>query len=287
MPEPCKPFHIFSKILLIHKFLRYFSNNNSINRLATTFTTIKQRKNEAILNQFIRGLCSSILQCIHPMHLINLQAAVTNARDFEATELEANHIQAINLVMNGSSKLDSKLKQFKLLAYEAAAILSTTSILNVNLLTNDTSNLSATATTHLLATALGNISAPTNSNTATELTSKWNPKAEIDPTKLEIINGSSSTDLHLLVTPEDAQPNNPETNQHLTLTSNILPAIITKNKSLDTIFSFELEKPLTTPLFSGAALEKKPITVMYTDTKVDGHAIKLILDSRLAGSIIT
>ncbi|KAG9291299.1 hypothetical protein G9A89_021801 [Geosiphon pyriformis] len=26
---------------------------------------------------------------------------------------------------------------------------------------------------------------------------------------------------------------------------------------------------------------------MYTDTKVDGHSIKLILDSKLAGSIIT
>ncbi|KAG9298295.1 hypothetical protein G9A89_002783 [Geosiphon pyriformis] len=121
------------------QFLRYFSNNNSINRLANTFTTIKQGENEAvttylgcfyrnlcqiqvidpnyftvvqILNQFIHGLYSSILQHICPMHLINLQAAVTNARDFEATELKANHAQAINLVMNGSSELDFKLKQF-------------------------------------------------------------------------------------------------------------------------------------------------------------------------------
>ncbi|KAG9304329.1 hypothetical protein G9A89_019891 [Geosiphon pyriformis] len=139
MPEPCKPSHIFSRILLIHEFLRYFSNNNSINRLANTFTTIKQEENEAvttylecfhknlcqiqaidpnyftvaqILNQFIRGLCSSILQHICSMHSIDLQAAITNARDFEATELEANHAQAINLVMNESSELDSKLKQF-------------------------------------------------------------------------------------------------------------------------------------------------------------------------------
>ncbi|KAG9297014.1 hypothetical protein G9A89_008600 [Geosiphon pyriformis] len=121
------------------EFLRYFSNNNSINRLANTFTTIKQRKNEAvttylrcfyrnlhqiqainanyftvaqILNQFIRGLHSSILQCVHPMYPVDLQAAITNARDFEAAELEANHAQAVNLVMNGSSELDSKLKQF-------------------------------------------------------------------------------------------------------------------------------------------------------------------------------
>ncbi|KAG9292071.1 hypothetical protein G9A89_017971 [Geosiphon pyriformis] len=86
--------------------------------------------------------------------------------------------------------------------------------------------------------------------------------------------------------PKDLQPNNPETNQQPTLTSNILPATITENKSLDAIFPFKLEELSTTPLFSEAALEKKPITIMYTDAKVDGHSIKLILDSRLAGSII-
>ncbi|KAG9299256.1 hypothetical protein G9A89_013904 [Geosiphon pyriformis] len=108
-------------------------------RLVNTFTTIKQGENEAvttylghfhrnlyqiqvinpnyftvaqILNQFIRGLCSSILQCVRSMHSINLQAAITNARDFEATKLETNYVQAVNLVMNRSFELDSKLKQF-------------------------------------------------------------------------------------------------------------------------------------------------------------------------------
>ncbi|KAG9285374.1 hypothetical protein G9A89_010849 [Geosiphon pyriformis] len=146
MPEPYRPFFTFSKILPIHNFavfkltfLQYFSNNNSINWLANTFTTIKQGENEAvttylrhfyrnlhqiqaiqadyftvpqILNQFIRGLCSSILQRICPMHLVDFQAAVTNAQDFKSAELKANHAQAINLVMNELSKLDSKLKQF-------------------------------------------------------------------------------------------------------------------------------------------------------------------------------
>ncbi|KAG9286734.1 hypothetical protein G9A89_012284 [Geosiphon pyriformis] len=335
------------------EFLRYFSNNNSINKLANIFTTIKQGENETvttylrcfyrnlhqiqainpnyftvaqILNQFIHRLCNSILQCIRPMHPIDLQAAITNARDFEATKLEANHTQAVNLVINRSSELNSKLKQFsdsinqklegyladnhwqqgtrvchycELLTYDATAILSITSISNANLSTDNTSNLLATATTHLSAAASGNILAPTNSNTTTELISKQNPKAEIDPTKLEIVDGSLPTSristmkfghwnyLSLLVTPEDAQPNNPETNQHSTLISSILPATITKNKSLDAIFPFELEEPSTMPLFSGAALEKKPITAMYTNVKVDGHSIKLILDSELAGSIIT
>ncbi|KAG9299554.1 hypothetical protein G9A89_020725 [Geosiphon pyriformis] len=338
-------------------------NNNSINQLANTFTTIKQEETKAvttylecfhrnlrqiqainanyftvtqILNQFICRLHSSILQCIHPIYPIDLQAAVTNARDFEAAKLEATHTQAVNLVMNRSSDLDSKLKQFKtqivskinciyhcqpinsgnrkcmfvtivvnkgtykstatvtyitndqeinieiliaeLLTYDTATTLLTTSILSANSSTNDTSNLSATVTTHLLAVASDNLSALTNSNTATELTSKWNPKVKINPTKLEIINGSSPTDFQFFHTTKDIQSNNPKTNQQTTLTSNISPATITENKSLDAIFSFELEE-----LHS----KKKPITAIYTDVKVDGHSIKLILDSASTDSIIT
>ncbi|KAG9291486.1 hypothetical protein G9A89_021905 [Geosiphon pyriformis] len=94
------------------EFLRYFSNNNSINCLVNTFTTMKQGEIEVILNQFIHGLCSSILQHVHPLHPGTLQDAVTCARDFESAESEANHAQAINLVMNESSELDSKLEKF-------------------------------------------------------------------------------------------------------------------------------------------------------------------------------
>ncbi|KAG9286222.1 hypothetical protein G9A89_014208 [Geosiphon pyriformis] len=124
---------------------------------------------------------------------------MTHARDFEAAKLEANHTQAVNLVMNRSSDLDSKLKQFK-----------------------------------------------------------------------------------------DVTSNNPEFDQQLTiLTNNILSAIITNDKSLAAIFLFELEEVTSVSLFSRAALEEKPITAMYTNAKVDGHSIKLILDNGSAGSIIT
>ncbi|KAG9290964.1 hypothetical protein G9A89_011114 [Geosiphon pyriformis] len=40
-------------------------------------------------------------------------------------------------------------------------------------------------------------------------------------------------------------------------------------------------------LFSRATLDTKSITAMYTDVKVDGHSIKLILNSGSTGSIIT
>ncbi|KAG9300744.1 hypothetical protein G9A89_023542 [Geosiphon pyriformis] len=121
------------------EFLRYFSNNNSINYLVNTFITMKQGKIEAvttylehfhrnlhqiqtidanyftvpqILNQFICSLHSSILQHICPLHPGTLQDTITHARNFESAESKANHAQAVNLVMNGSSELDSKLKQF-------------------------------------------------------------------------------------------------------------------------------------------------------------------------------
>ncbi|KAG9306812.1 hypothetical protein G9A89_005713 [Geosiphon pyriformis] len=64
---------------------------------------------------------------------------------------------------------------------------------------------------------------------------------------------------------------------------NILSATITNNESLAAIFSFELKELLSILLFNKTMLEEKPITTMYTDVKVNGDLIKLILDSRLTG----
>ncbi|KAG9285379.1 hypothetical protein G9A89_010854 [Geosiphon pyriformis] len=201
-----------------------------------------------ILNQFICRLHSSILQHVHPIHPVNLQAAVTNARDFETAELEANHVQAVNLVMNRSSELDSKLKQFTI------------------------------GTIHLSATVYQPIP---SSSTQPAGSRQWNSDTGYAQ------NPNSQNYLSLLVTPKNAQPNNLETKQQSTLTSNIPPTTITENETLNTIFPFKLEETTPVLLFSGATLNTKPITAMYTDVKVNGHFIKLILDSRSAGSIIT
>ncbi|KAG9298661.1 hypothetical protein G9A89_012729 [Geosiphon pyriformis] len=171
----------------------FYRNLHQIQTIQANYFTVPQ-----ILNQFIQGLHSSIFQHVCPLHPADFQAAVTYTRDFEAVELEANHVQAMNLVMNGLSDLNPKLKQFK-----------------------------------------------------------------------------------------DATFNNLEVKQKQPLINNILPATITKDKSLTTIFSFELKKPVEILLFSKVALESKPITAIYTDAKVEEQHIKLILDSRLAGSIIT
>ncbi|KAG9301836.1 hypothetical protein G9A89_004515 [Geosiphon pyriformis] len=265
-------------------------------------------------------------------------AAVTHARDFKSAELEANHTQAVNLVMNGSSDLDSKLKQINAVIRETPIIskikhvdhhqlinhgsrkhLSTTTVVNKkstlkpqslipnpesisksrlilkHLPANDAAaNLSSTSISDpsLSIVATSNISTAAICNISTTAT-----------TKLEIGDGCPPTDsqffqytirivfsefrYRLLVTPEDATPSNPETNSIQKLTSNILLTTVTNNKLLMAIFSFDLEEIIEILLFSGAAFKEKPITVMYTDAKINGHAIKLILDSGSAGSIIT
>ncbi|KAG9299964.1 hypothetical protein G9A89_009692 [Geosiphon pyriformis] len=99
-------------------------------------------------------------------------------------------------------------------------------------------------------------------------------------------NPSSQNYLSLLVTPEGTSPNNQKPKQKQSLT-NILPATVMEDESLAAIFLFEIKEPTETLLFSGAALEEKPITAMYMNAKIDGQFIKLILDSGSAGSIIT
>ncbi|KAG9291010.1 hypothetical protein G9A89_012882 [Geosiphon pyriformis] len=336
------------------EFLRYFSNNNSINRLVNTFTTMKQGETEAILNQFICGLCSSILQHVRPLHPGTLQDAVTCTRDFESAESETNYAQAINLVMNRSSELDSKLENLhndaiiketlivskinhihlhqpidsgnrkrisativvnkdisKLIVaipnFESVPkskpthLPTSNAVISLSVSSISTSDLLAAATSNISTTATNNLSTPTDPNTAPKLTTQRNSKTENDSTELEIGDSSPSTDpqfftaiiwimpaeFGLLVTPEDALTNNPAFTQKQLLTSNILPTTIIEDKSLAAIFSFEFEETAAMPLFSGAALEAKLITTMYTNAKVKGQSIKLILDSSSADSIIT
>ncbi|KAG9306653.1 hypothetical protein G9A89_004200 [Geosiphon pyriformis] len=100
-------------------------------------------------------------------------------------------------------------------------------------------------------------------------------------------NPNSQNYLSLLVIPEDATSNHSEFNQQSTLTNNILPATIIKDESLAMIFFFEIDELSEVLLFSRTALKEKSIIAMYTDVKIDGHTIKLILDSGSADSIIT
>ncbi|KAG9289122.1 hypothetical protein G9A89_022431 [Geosiphon pyriformis] len=189
-------------------------------------------------------------------------------------------------------------------ANDAVINLLTTSILTSSLSITATGNLLTAASSNLLTTAPNNLSVSIiNPNTDPKLSYDNIKKSETQNcSKLEISNGCSSTNPQLL-SPKlktlflefgyrrHPKPKfsklfkSPELEQ--TPTNNIPSATITKDESLDTIFLFELKELSTTPLFSGAVLEEKPITIMYTDVKINGHFIKLILDSGSAGSIIT
>ncbi|KAG9304201.1 hypothetical protein G9A89_019763 [Geosiphon pyriformis] len=69
--------------------------------------------------------------------------------------------------------------------------------------------------------------------------------------------------------------------------SNILLATITENTTLAAIFLFDIDNLNTHSLFSRAAINQdKPIIALYTDARVGRIDIKLILDSKLASSII-
>ncbi|KAG9305660.1 hypothetical protein G9A89_022582 [Geosiphon pyriformis] len=315
------------------EFLWYFSNNNSINKLTNIFTTIKQGNTKVvttylgcfhrnlhqiqaiqadyfivpqILNQFIRGLHSSILQQIHPMYPVDFSTAVIYARDFETAELKTNYAQAVNLAMNRSSELDFKLKQFsdsinqKLEEY----LTDNHTIYQSSQWHNNQGNANCFQNqSHPLLSSNQSWQPETRicHNYDSEPSTKSRPipihlPAYDVPTNLSttsLSNSSLSTAATsnlsgaATMTPEDATFSNQGIKQQQPLTNNILPATITENESLNAIFPFELKKPSNAPLFNGAALEKKPITAMYTDAKVNGHSIKLILDSGSADSIIT
>ncbi|KAG9302761.1 hypothetical protein G9A89_009538 [Geosiphon pyriformis] len=334
-------------------------NNNSINCLVNAFTTIKQRKTEAvttylgrfhrnlrqiqaidtnyftapqILNQFICGLHSSILQHVRPLHPGTLQNTVTRARDFESAKSKANHTQAINLVINGSSELDSKLEKFsesinkRLKKYLAdnhpCPSLSTNQrwqqetcichycVPNSELVPKSKPIHLPTSDTviHLSVSGVSssNLSTTATSDLSTIPTTQQNPKTENDSTELEIGNSSPSTNSQFFTAiiwimpvefgywsspepkfPEDASTNNPAFAQKQPLISNISFATITEDESLAAIFPFKFKETAAMLLFSEATLKAKPITAIYTDVKIEGQLIKLILDSGSAGSIIT
>ncbi|KAG9306878.1 hypothetical protein G9A89_002547 [Geosiphon pyriformis] len=72
------------------------------------------------------------------------------------------------------------------------------------------------------------------------------------------------------------------------ISTTIPPARIAEKANLSDIFPFKFEaNELPFLLSNAAANEQKAITAMYTEAKVEGKPIHLILDSGSAGSIIT
>ncbi|KAG9296328.1 hypothetical protein G9A89_014920 [Geosiphon pyriformis] len=159
-----------------------------------------------------------------------------NARDFELAELEASHAQAVNLVMNGSSELNSKLKQF------------------------------SNSINQKLEGYLADNSA------IYQLLQRCNNSGNINhfqnQTHLSLSPNQSWQQETCVCHNCDTSPNTQEPKQKQSLT-NILSATVMENESLAAIFPFKIEELTETPLFNRAVLEEKPIMAIYTDAKID------------------
>ncbi|KAG9289635.1 hypothetical protein G9A89_014370 [Geosiphon pyriformis] len=88
--------------------LKYFNNPNAIEAIEQGYYTDPQ-----VLNQFIKGLKSSILGRVRPAHSNSLPEAVMLARALELAEKEANHSQMVNMVMekNKTETLKKRVTQ--------------------------------------------------------------------------------------------------------------------------------------------------------------------------------
>ncbi|KAG9284520.1 hypothetical protein G9A89_014124 [Geosiphon pyriformis] len=207
-----------------------------------------------ILSQFICGLYSKIFQHVCPLHSVMLQAAITQTRDFESAELEANHAQAPQII------------------YQTPTVQTLPS--NPAQMTLENPRLWITQNWRSAIVVHQPIS------------NSFNQPSGLHSQSLEtgyIQNPNLQYYLSLLITSEDVSPNNLESNQQPTLTNNISPATSTKDKTLATIFLFKLEEMNPVLLFSEAVLDTKPITIMYTDAKVDNHQV----DCAASACIIT
>ncbi|KAG9287922.1 hypothetical protein G9A89_017517 [Geosiphon pyriformis] len=90
---------------------------------------------------------------------------------------------------------------------------------------------------------------------------------------------------NLIIGNNDSRNINRTKNSSNKLSQTIPPAVATEDSSLTAIFPFKLKE--NEAMFSGAALDEKcPITAMYMEATVNNVPIKLILDSRSAGSIV-
>ncbi|KAG9297032.1 hypothetical protein G9A89_008618 [Geosiphon pyriformis] len=106
--------------------LEYFSDPNAVIQLQNEFNTIKQGTGKTIeaieqgyymdpqvLNQFIRGLKSSILGRVHSVHPNSLPEAITLTKALESAKKEANYSQMVNIIIekNKTETLKKRVMQ--------------------------------------------------------------------------------------------------------------------------------------------------------------------------------
>ncbi|KAG9292792.1 hypothetical protein G9A89_006353 [Geosiphon pyriformis] len=302
-------------------FLQYFCDPNMLIRLQNQFSIIKQKDHEAVttylgrfnqilhqilaiernyytmvqvLNQFIKGLWSSILRFIRPCHLTSLQDAVTLTCNFESAEQEANHTQTINLAINGTSDIDTKITQLsEKLTQKIEGFLARTTETYQPLQRRENNNNSrypqqqnCQQQQQSWRSDLCNCYyCQKPGHIVRDCRRKIMDQNQENPYQQSRYQQTMGFDKSIPVEKEDIKQISQPSKQ---TKSNIPLATITKDTTLAAIFLFDINNLNTHSFFSGAAINQgKPITALYTDARVGGIDIKLILDSGSASSIIT
>ncbi|KAG9287681.1 hypothetical protein G9A89_004084 [Geosiphon pyriformis] len=300
-----------------------------------------------VLNQFIKGLRSSILRSIRLHHPTSLQDVITLVHDFESVEQEVNHTQAVNLAINGTSDIDTKIIQLseKLTQKIEGFLAGTTGTYQPPQQRENNNNSRYPQQQQILtATELRKIMNQNQGNPYQQPRYQQNinqlplyaqqipytqplPQNYYQPPPMTQAIPHYQTSLYSLSRPRaidynqrwrnsnnnqvqtNSEPSRPILREDQSFDkstpmegenierisqpskqtkSNIRPATITKDTTLATIFPFNIDNLNTHSLFSGAAINQdKPIMALYTDARVGGIDIKLILDSRSASNIIT
>ncbi|KAG9292627.1 hypothetical protein G9A89_006999 [Geosiphon pyriformis] len=267
--------------------LEYFSNPNQgtgktvtqylarFNQICCQIKVIEQKyyTNPQVLNQFIRGLKSSILGRVCSAHPNFLPEAIMLAKALESAEKEANHSQIVNMVMeeNKTKTLEKRVMQ---LGKELSKKIESYLIPDLRKNTYQPPQKCSQEVSNKTSTHQYHTNIPPHIKIK-ELTTHVEPKC-IGPEESKLCWNQNN----------DGRNINRTKNSFNKLSQTIPPAVATEDSSLTAIFPFKLEK--NKAMFNEVALDKKhSITAMYTKATVNNTPIKLILNSRSAGSIIT
>ncbi|KAG9288412.1 hypothetical protein G9A89_015618 [Geosiphon pyriformis] len=324
--------------------LEYFSDPNAIIQLQNEFNIIKQNTSKTVtqylarfnrirhqieaieqgyytdpqvLNQFIRGLKSSILGKVCPAHSNSLPETVTLARALESAKKEANHSQMVNMVMeeNKTETLEKRVITETRACHFCKHVEHLISQCQMRMMQEACENNYYVPpqmprnqympiprqypTTYQNQGAYQQQSMIANPNWCPEAQNQpmWNQNAlvqrnpnragtnqQTNPNYQNYQQTYLNIPENLIIGNNDGRNINRIKNSSK-LSQTIPPAVATEDSSLAAIFSFELEE--NEAMFSGAASDEKcAITAMYTEATVNNTPIKLILDSRSAGSIV-
>ncbi|KAG9287172.1 hypothetical protein G9A89_003020 [Geosiphon pyriformis] len=270
--------------------------------LATPFNNWNAFK-AAFLEQFTNNNTSITLHNFCPHAPEDLNSAIQHAKRYEMAMEEANRTKLVNLAIGETSsaaeeKIDQLTKK-QPQRYQPPqkrnqnnfAPLSNNQPQNCHYYQQNRSNqpcptanpTAIPTTTHTTLSTNNNRISSNNQLVPRNITQPRPNHYHTQPSYLTMPEEQNFHHTALLEGRAAAQQQNPS------YTSTTIPsARIAKNANLSDIFLFEFEANKSPFLLSNAAAnEQKAITAMYTEAKVKRKTIRLILNNRSTGSIIT